>query len=110
MKRAALVIPPTRTNRQLAAWINTTMLVDDRGLAVGAVATPIKTSTDTRVAGTRLRRPGRGRRGVLLEIWLLNPDDLPEACLYRHESSQTYRRHEEARVWVAQNLRRQGPR
>ena len=69
----------------------------------------ITTSTDARVAGTRFRRVGRGRQGLLLEIWLVAvPSRLPmeKARLYRHESSETYRRHSEARTWIEQNLRR----
>ncbi len=105
----SLGLPPTRNHRQLASWINTSKLVDDRGRPVVARVDRITTNTDTRVAGTRFRRMGRGRKGLLLEIWLVEiPSYLPreEARLYRHESSGTYRRHAEARAWVKQNLRR----
>lgn len=100
-------LPPTRNHRQLAAFINAQKLVDDRGRPVVAIASRITTNTDTRVAGTRFRRQGRGRQGLLLEIWPIGADHwLPEQRLYRHESSETYRRHSEAREWVMQNLRR----
>jgi hypothetical protein len=104
-----LTLPPTRNHRQLADWINAQKLVDARGRPVAARVDRVTTSTDTRVAGKRFRRVGRGRKGLLLEIWLredlgrLAPDD---RRLYRHESSETYRRHDEARTWVEQNLRR----
>lgn len=101
-------LPPTRNHRQLANWINANKLVDDRGRPVAARVDRVTTNTDTRVAGTRFRRVGRGRKGLLLEIWLIDPPPGTgdEGRLYRHESSQTYRRHDEARAWVEQNLRR----
>ena len=99
-------IPPTKNHRQLANWINAQKLVDMRGRPVVARVERVQSSTDGRVAGTRFRRIGRGRQGLRLEIWLTGFSPLqPEAHLYRHESSETYRRHTEARAWVGQNLR-----
>jgi len=101
------MLPPTRNHRQLAQWINEQHLVDDRGRTVEARAAKITTNTDTHVAGTRFRRVGSGRQGLLLEIWPVGSSHLdPADRLYRHESSETYRRHAEAREWVEQNLRR----
>jgi hypothetical protein len=107
-----LLLPPTRNHRQIAAWINTQGLVDDRGRPVVARVESVTTSTDSRVAGTRFRRIGRGREGLVLEIWpahakLFMPN--PEERLFRHTSSETYRRHAEARAWVEQNLRKPKP-
>lgn len=106
--KTSLKLPLTRNHRQLADWINEQQLVDENGRPVTARVESVTTNTDTRVAGTRFRRIGRGRRGLLLEIWLSRaplfmPD--PEDRLYRHESSETYRKHSEARSWVEQNLR-----
>lgn len=99
-------LPPTRNHHQLAAWINARRVLDAAGREVCARVDAITTSTDTRVAGTRQRRIGRGRVGLVLEIWLNGASIFdPSACLYRHESSGTYRRHDEARAWVEQNLR-----
>lgn len=104
-----LVLPPTRNHRQLAAFINKHKLVDADGRLVVARIERVTTNTDSRVAGTRFRRMGRGRKGLLLEIWpagakVFMPD--PADRLFRHESSETYRKHSEARAWVEQNLRR----
>ena len=102
-----LALPPTRNHRQLASWINDQKLVDKRGYSVVARTSSVVTNTDTKVAGTRFRRVGRGRKGLLLEIWLANPParvPFEERRLYRHESSETYRKHSEARAWVEQNL------
>ena len=107
-----LALPLTRNHHQLASWINDQKLVNDRGYPVVARTSSVVTSTDTKVAGTRFRRVGRGRKGLLLEIWLADPPErvpFEERRLYRHESSETYRKHSEARAWVEQNLRR-GPR
>jgi len=102
MTTTSLKLPPTRNHRQLAAWINAQKLVDERGRPVVARVEHVKTSTDGRVAGTRFRRVGKGRQGLLLEIWR----SAPEERLYRHESSETYRKHAEARAWVEQHLRK----
>lgn len=100
-------LPPTRNHRQLADWVNAHKLVDGQGRPVCARVERVTTNTDTRVAGTRFRRVGRGRPGLLLEIWPVGASVLdPERRLYRHESSGTYRRHSEARAWIEQNLRR----
>jgi hypothetical protein len=101
-----MTLPPTRNHRQLAAWVNKKRPVDAAGREVCARVSRITTSTDRKIAGTRLRHPGRGRQGLVLEIWLNGASiyDL-SARLYRHESSATYRRHAEARAWIAQNLR-----
>ena len=106
--RTSVKLPPTRNHRQLANWINEHQLVDDRGRLVTARIERVKTSTDSRVAGTRFRRIGKGRQGLILEIWPAGAKLLArtEERLYRHESSETYRRHDEVRAWVEQNLRR----
>lgn len=102
-----MTLPPTRNHRQLADWINAHKLVDERGRLVAARVERVKTNTDGRVAGTRFRRVGKGRQGLLLEIWPIGASPFrPEERLYRHESSETYRRHDEARAWVEHHLRR----
>jgi hypothetical protein len=120
MPPTSVKLPPTRNHRQLAAWINTNKLVDDQGRLVAARAERVRTSTDSRVAGTRFRRIGKGRVGLVLEIWpadalevVIPPGDKPaklmahtDERLYRHEAGETYRRHDEARAWVEQHLRR----
>ena len=106
-KTSSVKLPPTRNHRQLAAWINAQKIVDERGRPVEAHVERIETNTDGRVAGTRFRRVGKGRVGLALEIWLAGFSLFqPEARLYRHESSETYRKHAEARSWIEQNLRR----
>jgi hypothetical protein len=107
MARTSVKLPPTRNHRQLANWINAHKLVDDRGRPVTARVDRIRTSTDQKITGTRLRRPGKGRQGLRLEIWPVGAETWrTELRLYRHESSETYRRHSEARDWVEQHLRR----
>jgi hypothetical protein len=102
-----LVLPPTRNHRQLAAFINAHKLVDDQGRLVVARVDHFRTNTDRKIRGTRLRVPGKGRQGLVLEIWPIGADTWrSEQRLYRHESGETYRRHSEARAWVEQNLRR----
>jgi len=104
-------LPPTRNHRQLAAWINEHKLVDSKGRPVIARVERVRTNTDSRVAGTRFRRVGKGREGLRLEIWpvgasMFKPTLAPSECLFSHTSSETYRKHSEAREWVETNLRR----
>ena len=103
---SSLALPPTRNHHQLASWINAHKLVDRQGRPVVARVERITTNTDGRISGTRFRRIGKGRSGLLLEIWPVgvSPFALDER-LHRHESSETYRKHAEARAWVEQNLR-----
>ena len=107
MTTSSLKIPPTRNHRQLANWINEHTLVDSHGRRVCAQVQSWRTSTDRKIG--RLRWPGKGRQGLILEIWLVDPPhklSYAERRLYRHESSETYRRHSEAREWVEKHLRR----
>lgn len=99
-KTAVLKLPPTRNHRQLADWINTQDLVDESRRAVRAAVQQWTSSTDTKIG--RLRIAGKGRRGLRLEIKPTKSMNV----LYSHESGETYRRHEEAREWVAKNLQR----
>lgn len=98
-------IPPTRNHRQLAAWINSKRLYDRLGQRVCAKVSAGRVSTDSKLAGTRLIRKGRGRASLRLEIWIDGGSLLdPAARLFEHESGETYRRHREAREWVERNL------
>lgn len=109
-----LSIPPTRNHKQLAAWINTQQFVDDKKRPVRATVESRRVSTD-RKAG-RLRVPGKGRQGLLLKIVLIDTPaptgdwwyDRRRGILFEHNSGETYRRHDEAREWVAKNLQRKG--
>lgn len=102
-----IAIPPTRNHRQLAAWVNSKRLFDRFGNRVCAKVSAGRVSTDRKLAGTRLRRAGRGRASLRLEIWIDGGSLLdPAAKLFEHESGETYRRHGEARAWIAQNLHR----
>jgi hypothetical protein len=103
-------IPPTRNHRQLAKWINENKLVYSlERKRVRATVMSYRNSTDTKIAGTRFRRQGKGRQGLLLEILVDEGDPIGHpACIYRHESGETYRRHSEAREWVEKYLRKAG--
>lgn len=100
-----LTLPPTRTHAQLAAWINahTLALRSFPTRRVGAVTAASMSDTDRKVG--RLRWPGKGRTGTELRIYTLGlPFSVGTPALYRHDTSQTYRRHAEARAWVTTNL------
>ncbi len=124
--------PPTRNHWQLAEWINGSacwadVIVDSPSgrilggpwslykpegsagrVPVYAKVEQVRTSTDQKIRGTRLRLPGRGRRGLKLEVWAERLNSMlggdPGNRLFEHESSETYRRHREAREWVERYL------
>jgi hypothetical protein len=110
MKRRLLAIPLTRNHHQLAAWINAHKLIDNGGRAIIATVQRSKYDTDSNLRGTRLRRAGKGRWGLVLEIRHRTAVGQPTFgydpnLLYSHHSGETYRKHDEARRWVAKNLR-----
>ncbi len=98
-------IPVTRNLRQLAKWINDNQLVDEHRKLVVATVRGGRVSTDSKVAGTRFIRKGRGRASLCFEIWPAGSGQWDRRdALFRHESGETYRRHAEAVQWVKANL------
>lgn len=98
-------IPPTKNHRQLAKWINATQLYTVVGQRVCARVSAGRVNTDSKLAGTRLIRKGRGRASLRLEIWIDGGSMWdPSHRLFEHESGETYRRHSEARAWIEKNL------
>lgn len=61
------------------------------------------TNTDTNIAGTRLRRLGRGRRGNKIEVFGDNGE-----VIFRHDSSETYRNNCEVARWVIERCKTRG--
>lgn len=86
-------IPPTRTHLQLACWINTDPKMSR---LLRAETFSSWSNTDRKIPGTRLISKGRGRRGTLLRIYTV----VGHNEVFCHDTSETYRRHEEARTWV----------
>lgn len=99
--KAPICLPPTRTHHQLAKWINLRRIFNVHGQQVAAVVDSWRASTDTKIG--RLRIAGKGRQGLRLRIRVVGVTDL-SATIYEHRSSETYRRHDEAREWVEKNL------
>jgi hypothetical protein len=74
-------------------------------------------STDRKISGTRLIRPGRGRTGTRIivrdpsrrdDTWLRMP-----VVLLDHDNAETYRRTSEVRAWIEEyakaRMRRRDP-
>jgi len=80
-----------RNLHQIAKAINETP-------KLGLIATSAKSSssTDSKVAGTRFRRQGKGRKGVRLVVKLVKTGEV--VC--DHDSSQTYRTNDEVERWL----------
>lgn len=106
MRFRKLKLPPTRTHTQLAKFINSHKLYDTKGREVCAHIQSWTENTDRKIG--RLRWPGNGRKGIKLVIWPVGVPPWPSNALYEHTSSETYRRHSEAREWVETNLRLKG--
>lgn len=103
--------------KKIAEWINehTTLFAEmDRGYC----------NTDSKVAGTRLRRPGKGRHGTCIKVfecedhkWELvrkpfhhfNRKDhkrkYPSGPLLDHNAAETYRRNSEVIFWLRIHIR-----
>lgn len=53
-------------------------------------------NTDRKLAGTRLRHPGKGRRGTLLVV----KDRATGQEVFRHNAAETYRRNSDVVYWI----------
>lgn len=100
------ILPPTRTARQLAAWVNAHPVVDGGRRRVRAKVERSHSSTDRQIG--RLRWPGKGRSGVRLTLYAYDSNNdqtggLPVE-IYQHDTSETYRTHDEARQWISTHL------
>ena len=84
-----------RPLKAIAAWINQ----HTPALGLRARAESSKVSTDQQIAGTRFRRPGKGRRGVDLRV-----TDLRGNHALRHHSGETYRTNSEVEEWLAKRI------
>lgn len=59
--------------------------------------------TDRKIPGTRLRRPGKGRRGNKLVVYSRtkrSPSGLDRLVVFSHNSAETYRRNSEVVDWI----------
>ena len=71
-------------------------------------------NTDRNIPGTRLRHPGKGRRGTLLTVWSRDVwphDTVPmtrDRIYYQHNAAETYRNNEDVIDWIAAEKRRRG--
>lgn len=59
-------------------------------------------STDQKIPGTRLRRPGKGRSGRKLKVFRRADGEL----IYAHNSAETYRRNAEVASWILDERRK----
>ena len=78
--------------KNIARWINAELAPDFKAEAVATTA-----STYSKIAGTRMRRPGLGRSGYILTVWRKGEQ------VIRHNSAETYRQNYE----IARALREQ---
>ncbi len=58
-------------------------------------------NTDRKITGTRLRRPGKGRRGNRLVVrWRALPALDPRSSVFSHNAAETYRSNAEVERWL----------
>lgn len=102
--------------KKIAEWVNehTTLFAEmERGYC----------NTDQKIAGTRLRRPGKGRRGTRLKVWANMGHRLSAVTiittkkekklrekyglypLLDHNAAETYRSNDEVIYWLHNYLR-----
>lgn len=100
---------PARKLPKIAAWIN------EHLPELEARTESVTECTDTEIAGTRLRRPGKGRKGTRLGVYKRMEIGGPVRAtghvsrhspwLLYHSSGETYRRNYEVEEWLQDYLR-----
>lgn len=70
-----------------------------KGVTVKLDATEV--NTDTKVGGSCLRNPGKGRTGKLLQVFVDGKE------VYSHNSAQTYSNNAEVVKWLKESVIRQ---
>jgi len=111
-----------RRLKAIAKWINARSAV----LHITAEVKGVRVSTDTPLAGTRLRNVGKGRDGNELRIFSTRALAVPSefhvdpqvmtsrgttlygarALVHRHNSAETYRSNDEVERWLFQFVER----
>lgn len=76
----------------IAKWIN------DNVPELTATLESSWSNTDRKIPGTRLRHPGKGRKGHRLVVCRHGAE------VFRHDSSQTYRSNDETEDWLRRYL------
>jgi hypothetical protein len=107
-----MTIPEFGTLKRLAAFINANPKMGLRATVEQGYA-----STDRKISGTRLRRPGKGRKGSRIKIWDTQAK-MPEnhrsfgmvfgehgLLLHDHNNAETYRRTSEVTSWLRNFLK-----
>lgn len=61
-------------------------------------------NTDRKIPGTRLRRPGRGRRGSRLVV-SIRPGHGDGRIVFEHNAAETYRTNAEVVAWIERERR-----
>lgn len=96
-KKKEITLPPMRTMKQVAKYINT----NTRALGGLTAETMAWTSsTDSKIAGTRLRRVGRGRKGTRIQIYAIAAGLMGGRALVFDQKPETYRRVHEVTDWL----------
>lgn len=103
--------PRARRLAAIAAWIN------ENRPELRATVERSHVSTDRKLTGTRLRHPGKGRRGNRIKVYRLyvSPGGRNEFGIHLttagtkpildHDSAETYRTNSEVEEWLARYLK-----
>jgi len=82
-----------RPLKQIARYINDNA---ERLQLSRATVEATSVSTDRHWRGSRLRHPGKGRKGNRIKVW-----DLKGEIVLDHNAAETYRRNDEVERWLA---------
>jgi hypothetical protein len=103
--------PKPRRLAAIAAWVNEHTAL----LGLRAVVRKTSVSTDSKIAGTRLRRVGKGRKGNEIEFWATRTLEVPGhfgpntviagALAHSHNAAETYRSNDEVERWLARYVK-----
>jgi hypothetical protein len=88
--------PQRRRLKSIAEWINVNLPEMAARIEEGYC------NTDTKIAGTRFRRPGKGRRGNRLKVFrrVAGVAQLHKGPIFDHNAAETYRSNDDVERWL----------
>lgn len=104
IKTAAAWSPGSRERLRAPKLSTLAKFIRDTWPDLSVTCEPWITSTDQKIPGTRLRNPGKGRKGYRLRVREGGGGNVLD-----HKSGETYRSNDEVCRWIVERVRREQP-